>query len=210
MKFALINGVKTEAAKGLTGTCQCCGGVVIAKCGQFKIHHWAHKSLKQCDPWWENETDWHRQWKSYFPVSNQEVIFISPTGEKHIADIYLPDKKCVIEVQSYQIKPEEMKSREDFYNVMIWVVNGCKNEFDKYYFHLSVHEAHTNDKLLRKINWVGRSKLIARWSNTTKHVYFDFGESVLWHLIEFDTKSKQGLVKAYYKQNFIKFFGGSL
>jgi hypothetical protein len=26
------------------------------KCGQLKVWHWAHRSTRSCDPWWENET----------------------------------------------------------------------------------------------------------------------------------------------------------
>ncbi len=60
MKFAHINGYKVEATKGAKGSCPSCGSDLIAKCGEAKINHWAHKGKKSCDPWWENETDWHR------------------------------------------------------------------------------------------------------------------------------------------------------
>lgn len=208
MKYALVNGIKSSPVKGSTGICQCCGTTVIAKCGQFKVHHWAHKSMMDCDPWWENETPWHRRWKNYFPISNQEILFTSPTGERHIADIYLEDKKCVIEVQSYQIKPEELKAREEFYGVMIWIVDACKNEFDKFYFGMSLQGPHTDDLYLRKIRWMGRSKLFARWAISTKHVYFDFGTDIVWLLINYDVSQKEGLVRAYEKSKFVDFFGG--
>ena len=39
--------------------CPFCNGIVIAKCGEIMSHHWAHKSLKECDDWYEPETDWH-------------------------------------------------------------------------------------------------------------------------------------------------------
>ncbi|SHN90340.1 hypothetical protein BHECKSOX_531 [Bathymodiolus heckerae thiotrophic gill symbiont] len=60
MKFALIDGIKKEANKGATGLCQFCSSDLIAKCGDIKIHHWAHKSKRNCDIWRENETEWHR------------------------------------------------------------------------------------------------------------------------------------------------------
>lgn len=67
MKFALINGDKAEATKGAKGVCPSCGSELIAKCGEVKVDHWAHKGNRNCDPWWENETDWHRSWKGNFP-----------------------------------------------------------------------------------------------------------------------------------------------
>ena len=88
MKYALVDNQKKEAEKGLKGLCPICQQPVIAKCGKFKINHWAHKSLEHCDNWWENETEWHRQWKNTFPVEWQEIVAIDEkTGEKHIADI---------------------------------------------------------------------------------------------------------------------------
>ena len=62
MRFALLNDEKIEAQKGIkNAVCQFCGKIVIPKCGQVKIHHWAHKTKENCDPWWENETEWHRR-----------------------------------------------------------------------------------------------------------------------------------------------------
>ena len=74
-KFALINGERKEPFKKGKGFCVCCGQDMIAKCGSKTIHHWAHKSLINCDTWWENETEWHRAWKSKFPSTWQEIVF---------------------------------------------------------------------------------------------------------------------------------------
>ena len=66
MRFALSNNERIEPTKGAKGFCPCCGAELVAKCGEIKRHHWAHK--KKCDDhWWENETDWHRNWKNQFP-----------------------------------------------------------------------------------------------------------------------------------------------
>ena len=45
MKFALINNCRAEAAKGAKGICPSCGSELIAKCGEVKINHWAHKKF---------------------------------------------------------------------------------------------------------------------------------------------------------------------
>uniref|UniRef100_UPI0037445B87 competence protein CoiA family protein n=1 Tax=Cyclobacterium roseum TaxID=2666137 RepID=UPI0037445B87 len=57
MKFAIVNGTKAEATKGFKGICPSCGAELIAKCGERKINHWTHKASRNCDPWWEQETE---------------------------------------------------------------------------------------------------------------------------------------------------------
>lgn len=124
MKFGLVEGIRTEATKGAKGTCPGCGSELIAKCGEQKVHHWAHKGTRACDQWWESETEWHRAWKNNFDVTMQEVIKIDPiSGERHIADIYLPHKDLVIEFQHSPIDIQEIHAREKFYKRMIWVVD---------------------------------------------------------------------------------------
>ena len=126
MKFSLVNGVKREPAPKLKGICCYCGAATQSKCGNRKVWHWAHVSLQSCDSWWENETEWHRQWKSYFPTTNQEIIhFDKVTGEKHIADIKT-NNSMVIEIQNSPIDELEVRARESFYGKMMWIVNGEK------------------------------------------------------------------------------------
>ena len=60
MRYALINGERHEAEHRLVGTCPGCAQAMIAKCGDQRIHHWAHKGRRVCDPWWEPETPLHR------------------------------------------------------------------------------------------------------------------------------------------------------
>lgn len=130
MKFAIVDGDKVEASKGAKGFCQGCGAEMIAKCGEFKINHWAHQKIGQCDSWWEKETQWHREWKGNFPIEWQEIIqFDNDTNEKHIADVRT-EKGMVIELQHSHINPVERKQREDFYKNMIWIVDGTRLQRD--------------------------------------------------------------------------------
>ena len=130
MKFAIIDGDKVQASKGARGFCQGCGAEMIAKCGEFKVNHWAHKRVRQCDTWWETETEWHREWKGNFPSEWQEIVqFDSSTKEKHIADVRT-DKGLVIEFQHSHISPVERRQREDFYQDMIWIVDGTRLQRD--------------------------------------------------------------------------------
>jgi competence protein CoiA len=130
MKFALIDNIKVTAIKGAKGLCTICGSELVAKCGNLKVNHWAHKSIRNCDPWWENETEWHRDWKNHFTNDWQEVVLTDEiTGEKHIADILSP-YGLVIEFQHSHIHPIERTMRERFYKNMVWVVDGTRLKRD--------------------------------------------------------------------------------
>lgn len=115
--------------KQLKGKCISCGSEMIAKCGDVKLHHWAHKGKRHCDPWWENETEWHRGWKNLFPEDWREVPSKDENGVKHIADIKRPDG-FFIEFQNSAISIEEVESRNLFYKNLVWVVNGCRSVLD--------------------------------------------------------------------------------
>lgn len=130
MKFALVDNIKAEATKGAKGICSVCNKELIAKCGEVKLHHWAHKSLRNCDTWWENETEWHRSWKNNFSNDWQEFIFRDEqTGEKHIADIHT-NHGLVIEFQHSYIEPQERRTRENFYKKIVWIVDGTRLQRD--------------------------------------------------------------------------------
>jgi len=130
MKFALLNDNRIEASIGAKGICPGCSSELIAKCGEIKINHWAHKKTRNCDPWWEPETEWHRTWKNNFPVEWQENYFLDEhTGEKHIADIKTTDG-LVIEFQHSAIHPQERISREKFYKKMVWVADSTRLKYD--------------------------------------------------------------------------------
>lgn len=135
MKFAIKNENRIKAeVSGEIAQCICCGSLVRA---YIKDHErevrlrnfnnqWKHIKKKMCDNWWENETAWHRNWKNNFPAAWQEFVkFDILTGEKHIADIFTIGRKeeIIIEFQNSKISEREVKSREEFYKKMIWVVN---------------------------------------------------------------------------------------
>lgn len=125
MMLALVNGVRTLAAPGLQGVCPGCAAPVIPKCGAIRVHHWSHLRT-ECDPWWEPEGLWHREWKLRFPMAEVEVAF-----GPHRADIATPLR--VIELQSSTISPEQIAAREAFYATvrprgMVWLLNGTALE----------------------------------------------------------------------------------
>ncbi|MBK8202524.1 MAG: hypothetical protein IPK68_09510 [Bdellovibrionales bacterium] len=104
MKYALVEGKREDAQPGLSGECPGCGRPVVEKCGELKISHWAHIGKRICDPWWENETEWHRTWKGHFPKQWQEFVHRAEDGERHIADVKT-DQGYIIEFQHSHIRP---------------------------------------------------------------------------------------------------------
>ena len=205
MRYALVDGKKEEALPKAKGICPHCQSEMTAKCGRVKVWHWAHKGNPPCDPWWESETRWHREWKDQFPKEWQEILHIDPvTGEQHIADVKNPFG-LAIEFQHSFIKPEERASREEFYEKMIWVVDGTRNELDESYFNMGLSSSPlTKSPLAYQMAWWGRSMLLHNWSKAKVKVFLDFGKDVLWRLIFFDSSKKVGAVGPLPKRAFIE------
>ncbi|WP_394887997.1 competence protein CoiA [Mesorhizobium sp. AaZ16] len=134
MQYALVDRERREPFPGGRGVCTTCGSAMISKCGPRIMHHWAHFGRRICDPWWENETPWHREWKNRFPEECREISHIAPDGEIHRADIKTPSG-IVIEVQHSAMTDAERLSREAFYGNLVWVVDGSvfKQNFDVYH-----------------------------------------------------------------------------
>jgi hypothetical protein len=107
-----------------------CGEKLIPKCGRIVTHHWAHKG-KDCDPWREPETEWHRYWKSLVPSECSEVV-IEKNGLRHRADI-VTNTGIVIELQHSPMGEDEIAIRESFYGKMIWLfdVQTCRRTHSK-------------------------------------------------------------------------------
>jgi competence protein CoiA len=211
VKFALVSGQKSKPTPKARGVCLHCGAEMVAKCGRAKVWHWAHKTREVCDPWWENETEWHRNWKSEFPEAWQEVSHIdSDTGERHVADVKA-SSGLVVEFQNSPMSQEEMHSRESFYGDMIWIVNGLRGDQDLSYFIMGLgREPIQNDPLAYPLEWWGRSRILHNWSFARARVFIDFGDSftkgppVVWRLAYFDREKKFGAVGPYPKQGLIE------
>ena len=127
-------------------------------------------------------------------LTGKKVVHFDPiTGEMHIADVKTPDG-LVVEMQNSPIHPEEMRSREDFYGKIVWIVNGDRRgtdgrsqTADRSYFNMG-RSSHPIclDPLVFQVEWFGKSKLLHNWSKATAVVYFDFGDGILWRLDSFE------------------------
>jgi competence protein CoiA len=172
MQYAVVNGQRSEAFPSGTGSCPDCGAPMMAKCGPRVIHHWAHVGRLNCDPWWENETEWHRQWKNLYPPQCREVSHVAQDGEIHRADIKTPTG-IVIEAQHSSMTDIERVSREEFYKNIIWIIDGrpFRKNFDIY--HLLPNPT---SELAADLVWIKAKRnhhganrgLFMRWSEARK------------------------------------------
>lgn len=187
MQYAIVDGRRSKPVRGRRGICQYCGEEMVAKCGQFVMWHWAHMPDSNCDAWWSSESAWHREWKELFPEDWREIVhFDEETGEKHIADVKT-SSAVVVEFQRSPITNEEVTSREDFYQNMIWVVDGDRGSCGSSYFWMGLApEPMSLEPLVHGVHWWSRSRLLDKWGAVACPVYIEFGTYGLWRLLEYE------------------------
>ena len=197
MRFALSNNERIEPTKGAKGVCPSCGSELVAKCGEIKRHHWSHK--KKCDDhWWENETEWHRNWKNKFPKEWQEIIQRDESGEKHIADVKT-GSGWTIEFQHSPISKEERDSRDYFYNKLIWIVDGTRRKTDIEQFDNLIYHASniSNEPFILRVfdeETLDRFRLNQEWGSSKSLVLFDFGKSEVRYRDEYKSNEDLWLI----------------
>lgn len=137
MRFALDKeGKRTfieEASYKEEYFCPICHALMIQRKGMIYAHHFAHSKLHACSDLWhyEEKSLWHSSWQDRFEKEKQEVI-MKKDDKTHIADVYLPEYKTVIEFQHSPLSKEEFNDRNSFYtslgNRVIWVFD-MREEF---------------------------------------------------------------------------------
>ena len=155
-------GERIEATPDEDATCPICGSEVIAKCGRFVAWHWAHRSIADCDPWAEGETEWHVNWKRLMPSAE---VTIQRDGMLHRADA-VARNGTVIEFQHSSISADEIEQREHFYGRMVWVFDAQKAWDEE---RISISQARYNGY---RLTWNHRRKTIEACK---KPVYLDIG-----------------------------------
>lgn len=147
---------------------------------------------------------WHRAWKDQFPADWQEIVHHAEGGERHIADVKTHDG-WVIEFQHSNIKPDERKSREAFYQSLIWVVDGVRRERDFTQFSRAWYsgESHTPLSSKRRIS-LPTGALLRDWAGSRAHVFFDFGnECELWWLFP-ESDERRAYIQCISRAQFIR------
>jgi competence protein CoiA len=211
MKYANVCGKRTEATKGARGVCPYCGSEMEARCGEIRINYWAHKRKSECDPWWENETPWHRAWKDHFPAEWQEKIHHAEDGEKHVADVKTK-QGWIIEFQHSYLNPEERRSRDAFYPNLVWVVDGMRRKTDLQQFEKALTNSQVSNEnpLIIRVSSPEEYRLLNEWFESPSLVFFDFHDDKetkdikLWFLVPGISSSRAYLMWMH-KNDFIEY-----
>jgi hypothetical protein len=175
MKYAMSNGERREAERGIIGQCPICEVSLTPKCGRIRVPHWSHPR-GHFDHHWEPETEWHRRWKNMFPKDWQEVLHRAEDGERHLADVKTA-RGQVLEFQHSEISEEERSSREAIYGEMYWVLDGSRLKNDRKSFVKALHLGRrVQQNPLTCAVPTASSMLLRKWENSQKFVVFDFGE----------------------------------
>lgn len=116
--------------------CEMCDTNLIARKGEVKVHHFAHKSgERNCDSWNKPLTEWHFKWQDFFKQNNYGKLeyVIEKDNSKHRTDIYTNKDYC-IEIQHSNINHDDIANRENFYGEkMFWIVDGTNDKFEFYF-----------------------------------------------------------------------------
>jgi len=181
MHIAIVNNERALPSPRATGSCPKCGGPVIAKCGDIKVHHWAHRGRTSCDHGRDQRTPWHHAWQNMFPTDWLERRHCAESGEIHIADVRT-ERGLIIEVQHSPLRAEEISAREGFYRNMVWVVNGARVQADLLRFLKGSRSASSPWRHAFYLVSAPERFFPQAWLKCRKPVFFDFENG--WKLTE--------------------------
>lgn len=154
------------------------GHPVIAKRGEIKSHHFAHKNNCSCSAN-NNKGEWHIKFQDRAIKDVQEYRIIK-NNKIHIADICTD--KYIIEFQHSNISIKEIKNRESFYtNIgysLVWV-------FDTSLWEYQIKKK--DDKYIEAKISGSKYPMEASYKNNIIKI-FDFGKQEM--LIVIDQKGK--------------------
>lgn len=150
-----------NAHAGTTYLCEECGTRLMAKNkGSERQHHYAHvpdekNRCIQRDCKWRSDLrtenqmiEWHRSWQERYPESQREVVF-KKDGRIFRADVFLPEKREIIEFQHSRITSEDFHERNNFYNSLgynvIWLFDFDELEGRYQYIHPDQYDDFVQD-----------------------------------------------------------------
>ncbi len=175
-----------DAQKGNTYKCECCGGEVLLKKGDIKIHHFSHIALEECDEIYDNTMcEWHMNMQNYFLPENIEIVYTNDeTGERRRADARLEHKgkTTIIEFQHSPMSKKDILARSEFYTEMgmdvVWV------------FDLTPKEQNVNPYALKQsyyheypiFQWNYADKNIPTWDELENCYDYEDGDEVFGNI----------------------------
>lgn len=113
---------------GSRARCVDCDMVLIAKCGEISVWHWAHESGGDICIGSGGEGAWHRAWKAWAELQGATTEVIEGT---HRADIMWPDGR-VYEMQSTYLSAVDIRKREDHWgDRLTWIYRFTPGRWDR-------------------------------------------------------------------------------
>jgi len=186
MIYALLedNKVSVDETTETEAACPCCHSPVIARRGEINIHHWAHKSLVECDSFYEPKTQWHVDMQNILTNYNKDLqeVVIKKNQVKHIADV-INKFNCVVECQHSPISSTEIFEREQFYEHMIWLLDG--ETFGKNMEEVSSYSE--NGKEIHRVKW---KYYRGTWCKSTKGKYLSINKAFFRMTPTYNAKDK--------------------
>ena len=189
--------IRPTKDKKAEGFCPSCKESLIQKCGNEKIWHWAHHSDKDCDSWYQPETEWHLGWKTLFPMEFIETP-ITKSGKKHRADMFNPVIPVTVEFQHSPLSVEEKIERETFYTNLIWVI------------HVNFDDDEKEVEFFRNecVEWIsGKRKWVVTLMNGSVRYFLDDESSLLYEIRPYGRYKGKYYYDALLKSDFVKIFG---
>jgi competence CoiA-like predicted nuclease len=170
------NGAIILPSRGIKAYCPMCQTPLISRCGSQKIHHFAHKGIRDCDSWYEPISEWHLGWqKLAYPYTE---IVIEKGGVKHRADVRYPSG-LIVEIQDSKLPFEQKNEREVFYQDMFWILNAKK----------WCVEYCGESNIFRDVLYL--MKPSQDWflnSSNRTPIFLDLGDEKIIHITEFEKK----------------------
>lgn len=97
-------------------TCESCGMRLIPKKGAQQIHHFAHASNVDCDPWNQSMTTWHIAGQDVMATLGARLEVPCDEGNvTHRADAVFDRHNTVVELQHSSMSIESFIERNEFY-----------------------------------------------------------------------------------------------
>lgn len=190
---------RITATKEQQGFCPQCGKPLIAKMGDIKIHHWAHKG-EECDSWKGNESIWHYDWKVFFGIDNCEKT----VNDEHRADVLIDD--LVIEVQKSHMSEHVCLERESYYKKHVG--NICWIAHYDTFQNLNIFHPPRNRRMGSFVE-VTMKRPKAWYSCANEKIFFDIGGGgvleTFWPYVDYVDKTYQDRYGKYRDSQSVRF-----
>lgn len=97
--------------------------------GPTRRPHFRHKYARDCEG--SPMTQWHADWQSHFPITEQPFRNMYGQIKERRADVVIPELKRILEIQHSPIESSEVANRNKDYSLhgysVIWIIDAQKH-----------------------------------------------------------------------------------